>query len=108
MVVGINTSRVHSNVSNDGGTCTVSVSGNFDFNLVKSFRDAYSKLEPQPNKIVVDMRHTDTIDSAALGMLINMKKYLGKADGDIEIHNCNPTVKRILSIARFDVLFSID
>jgi anti-anti-sigma factor len=108
MVVGINSSRVHSNVSNNGDTCIISVKGNFDFNLVKSFRDAYSKLDPQPNKIVVDMRQADTIDSAALGMLINMKKYLGKSDGDIEIQNCNSTVKRILSIARFDVLFRID
>jgi anti-anti-sigma factor len=108
MVMGINSTQIKTNLSNDGETYTISVSDNFDFNLVRLFREAYSKLASIPNKIVVDLRHAETIDSAALGMLINMKKTLGKADGEIEIRNCTPTVKRILSIARFDVLFSID
>ena len=108
MIVGNNTSRIGSNVSSNGDTCTITVNGNFDFNQVKSFREAYTKLDPMPNAVVVDMRHANTIDSAALGMLINLKKHLGKADGEIAIQNCNPTVKKILAIARFDVLFRID
>lgn len=95
-------------MAKDNAAYTIAVNGNFDFNLVKTFREAYNKLESKPDKIIIDMRHTDTIDSAALGMLLNLKKHLGKADREIEIHNCNPTVKRILSIARFDVLFTID
>ena len=75
---------------------------------MKLFRESYSGLNPVPQKIIVDLRHTDTIDSAALGMLINMKKFLGKADREIELQNCNQTIKRILSIARFDILFNID
>lgn len=108
MVIGINSRRVSTNLSKDSNTYTIAVNGNFDFNLVKSFREAYHQLNPEPDKIILDMRHTDTIDSAALGMLLNLKKHLNKGDGEIEIHNCNPTVKRILSIARFDVLFTID
>lgn len=104
----INTGRITTNASNDGNSYTIAITGNFDFNLVKLFRESYSNLNPVPGKIIVDLRHTNTIDSAALGMLINMKKYLDKADGDIDLHNCNETVKRILSIARFDILFSID
>lgn len=108
MIMGINSTQVTSNISNNGQTCTISVSGSFDFNLVKLFREAYSRLDTVPEKVVIDLRHAQTIDSAALGMLINMKKFLGKDDGEIEIHNCNSTIKRILSIARFDILFSID
>lgn len=108
MVVGINANRVTTNISDNGNTFAVAVNGNFDFYLVKSFRESYLKLSPMPDKIIVDMRHTDTIDSAALGMLINMKNFMGKADGEIAIQNCNETVKRILSIARFDILFHID
>ena len=108
MVMGINTNRVSTNLAKDSNTYTIAVNGNFDFNLVKTFREAYYNLEPRPDKIIIDMRHTDTIDSAALGMLLNLKKFLNKGDGEIEIHNCNATVKRILSIARFDVLFTID
>jgi anti-anti-sigma factor len=108
MITGFNTSRVNRDVSHNGDACTISVKGNFDFNLVKPFREAYSKLEPVPTKVIVDMRHTESIDSAALGMLINMKKHLGLSDGAIEIHNCNSTIKRILSIARFEIFFSID
>lgn len=108
MIMGINTTQVTSNVSNNGQTCTISVTGSFDFNLVKPFREAYSKLDPIPDKVVIDLRHAQTIDSAALGMLINMKKFMGKGDGKIELQNCNSTIKRILSIARFDLMFSID
>lgn len=100
--------RVSSNLTDDGATYTISINGNFDFNLVKPFRDAYFSLDPVPDKIRIDLRQTQTVDSAALGMLINLKKHLNKADGEIEIQNCNSTVKRILSIARFDMLFSID
>jgi anti-anti-sigma factor len=108
MAIGLNMNRITTSPSNDGESYTISVNGNFDFNLVKLFRASYSDLNPAPRKIIVDLRHTDTIDSAALGMLINMKKFLGKADGEIELQNCNQTVKRILSIARFDILFTID
>ena len=108
MVTGINSTQVKTNISNNGETCTIAVSGSFDFNLVKQFRNAYSKISPVPGKIIIDLRNAETVDSAALGMLINMKKFLGKDDGDIQIQNCNSTIKRILSIARFDMLFSID
>lgn len=108
MVMGINSTQIKTNISSNGQTCTITVNGSFDFNLVKLFRNSYSELNPVPEKIIIDLRHTETIDSAALGMLINMKKSLGKDDRAIEIQNCNSTVKRILSIARFDMLFSID
>lgn len=107
-MIGLNTDRVSTSASNDGDSFTITVKGNFDFNLVKLFRESYFKLNPVPAKIIVDLRYANTIDSAALGMLISMKKFLGKADGEIELQNCNETVKRILSIARFDILFNID
>jgi len=105
---GLNSNQIKTNISDNGNTLTISVRGNFDFSMVKLFREAYVRVDPLPEKVIVDLRNTNTIDSAALGMLINMKKNLGKPDRDISIQNCNPTVKRILSIARFDILFSID
>ena len=108
MVAGLHTSRVKTNISKERDTYTISVNGNFDFNLVKPFRESYTKLESIPETIIVDMRHVDTIDSAALGMLINMKKQLGKADGEIDLRNCNATVKKILLIACFNMMFNID
>jgi anti-anti-sigma regulatory factor len=48
------------------------------------------------------------MDSSALGMLLNMKKYLNKQDREIRITNCGPTLKKILLIARFDKKFAID
>lgn len=54
------------------------------------------------------MRKTDTVDSSALGMLLNMKKYLNKEDGEIHIINCNKFVGKILDITNFKKKFSID
>lgn len=108
MVKGLSSGRISLNADEKGEIMTINVKGNFDFNVVREFRSAYSGPENTPRKLIVDMRHTASIDSAALGMLLNMKKYFNKADGDIEIQNCSPAVKRVLSIARFDMLFRID
>ena len=62
--------------SADGAILTVQIKGKFDFNLVQSFRQAYADLNDNIDKVVIDLRETDYMDSSALGMLLNMKKTL--------------------------------
>jgi anti-anti-sigma factor len=50
----------------------------------------------------------DYIDSAGLGMLLNMHSYLEQDDGMIRITNTLPQVRKILIISRFDKKFSIE
>jgi anti-anti-sigma regulatory factor len=48
------------------------------------------------------------MDSSALGMLLNMKKNLTGKVETIQISNCQPQLKKILQISRFDKKFDID
>ena len=99
---------VKANLSQAGDSVTICVDGKFDFGLLTEFREAYSKDYGRAAKYLVDMRSTNTMDSSALGMLLNMKKFLNKEDREIRIINCNPALKKILLIARFDKKFMID
>ena len=87
-------------------TVTLAIEGAFGFNLVKEFRDAYS--EHLNCQFVLDLRKVDYIDSAGLGMLLNMQKHLNCADGQIKIINTLPQVRKILLISRFDKKFQIE
>ncbi|MCK4866120.1 MAG: STAS domain-containing protein [Gammaproteobacteria bacterium] len=88
---------------------TISVDGEFSFTLLHEFRNAYSSKEAESaNKIIIDMRKTSTIDSSALGMLLNMQVYLNKADGEIKIINCNKIISNIFTITNFGKKFSVE
>jgi len=94
-------------MSVDGTILTIQIKGKFDFNLVQSFRQAYSQISSTTVKVNVDLRETDYMDSSALGMLLNMRKTLQEQVSTIEISNCQPQLKKILQISRFDKKFDI-
>lgn len=91
---------------NDGKEVVIHVNGQFDFSVVQEFRDAYQ--DCQGKDIVVDFRGTEYIDSAGLGMLLNMQSFLNKKEGDIRLTNTMPQIKRVLVIARFEKKFIIE
>lgn len=101
--------NVVTRMSVDNMTFTVGVDGDFNFALLHEFKKSYGTDEASSAKnIVVDMRETNTVDSSALGMLLNMKDDLNKKDGEIHIINCNKFVGNILEITNFKKKFSID
>lgn len=83
------------------------VDGKFDFSLLNEFRDAYENAPASAKKYAIDMRSVEMIDSSALGMLLKMKRSLNLADGEMGIINCNSNVKKILNIAKFELMFSV-
>ncbi len=85
---------------------TIQIEGAFGFNLVQDFRRSYN--DRQDYRFTIDLRKVDYIDSAGLGMLLNMHNYLGQEDGNIRITNTLPQVRKILTISRFDKKFSIE
>jgi len=99
---------VESKLSTDNMTLVISVKGVFDFNLLNEFRRAYSDTDGSIKKVVVDMRDTTAIDSSALGMLLNMNRYLKKFEVEIYIENCNEHVKGIFDITHFNKIFTIE
>ena len=98
--------------SGDKKVCTISVDGDFEFSRLNEFRDAYSAEHNenaiQSAKIVIDLDKTNTIDSSALGMMLNMQKYLNKEDREISIINCNDIVAKILHITNFEKKFNVE
>lgn len=97
---------VSKQVSDNGQRVTLVVEGHFKFDLVADFRAAYTEEDPKAD-FTVDLRSTEMMDSSALGMLLNMKAFLKKADGEIKIINASGSVRKVLLISRFDKKFSI-
>lgn len=103
---------IKSNRPKDKDTLEICIDGPFDFNLLNDFRDAYmdninTETENHYANYIVNLRSTSSIDSSALGMLLNMKRTLDKKDLEIKITHCQPQVLKILMISRFDKKFSI-
>ncbi len=92
-----------------GDEYIISLDDTFDFNCVEDFRKAYeSKDDGSRKDFVIDFRRTRYMDSSALGMLINMKKYWQDRNSVIRIINSSPQVKKIFAISRFDKKFTIE
>ena len=98
---------VETRLSSDKSSLVISINGSFDFSLLNEFRQAYSNPEFNNKAITIDMRRTSTIDSSALGMLLNMQRYLKKKDGEISIVNCGPVVQKVFQITHFNEKFTI-
>ncbi|MBW3695251.1 anti-sigma factor antagonist [Vibrio sp. T187] len=97
---------ISSTVNHNDNKIEITVEGAFGFNLVQEFRSCYH--EKKEFNYVIDFRRVDYIDSAGLGMLLNMQKYLAPNDKKIKITNTMPQVKKILLISRFDKKFVIE
>ena len=94
------------NAIQQGQNLTIKISGRFTFSLYKEFAAAYKNLQEQPDKVDVDLRAVEYIDSAALGMLLSMRNYFGP-EKKISLLHPGDTVKKILEIARFDKKFTM-
>ena len=99
---------IKTQLSNDQSTYIIQISGMFDFTMLNAFRQAYDNSNERGKKYVIDMRDVMTIDSSALGMLLNMKRTLNCDDKAIKIINCNQFVKKIFQITHFEKKFSIE
>ena len=86
---------------------TIAIEGRFDFSAHKDFREAYEGLELSPEAYSIDMHEANYIDSSALGMLLLLRDHAGGDNAQVEIVNCSPDVKKILTISNFDQLFTI-
>ena len=97
---------VEAEVDSNSKQVTILIEWAFGFNLVQEFRRCYS--DKKDFRFTIDLRKVDYIDSAGLGMLLNMHNYLEQDDGMIRITNTLPQVRKILTISRFDKKFSIE
>jgi len=88
-----------------GATVTVYVQGRFDFNCHPGFRHACASFG-RVREYVIDLANTEYLDSSALGMLLVLREEAGAEH--VRVLNCQPAVRRILEIANFQSLFTIE
>lgn len=98
---------ISSQLSADGQELTITIQGRFDFNAHQAFRDSYQRLDHTPQRFVVDLNEAIYLDSSALGMLLLLRDHAGSDNADIRLLNCNPDVRKVLSVSNFDQLFVV-
>jgi anti-anti-sigma factor len=84
----------------------VTIKGRFDAGLYKSFREAIDQAEGLA-KAVVDLSDVEYMDSSALGMLLLLKEKLVDSEYNVELIGANPTVRKIMEVANFQLMFAI-
>lgn len=97
---------VTSRVSEAEGVVEIVVQGRFDFGLQKEFRDAYRE-RPANMKYRVSLKDVDYLDSAALGMLLLLRQHAGDQQDSVVLCQPSEPVRKILTVANFDRIFSI-
>lgn len=98
---------ISSYLSADGRELTITIQGRFDFKVHQAFRDAYQRFDCTPQRYVVDLNGASYLDSSALGMLLLLRDHGGSDKANIRLINCNPDVRKVLSVSNFEQLFVI-
>jgi anti-anti-sigma factor len=99
---------IHSNVSSDGKQLTIVIEDRFDFSLHQQFRDAYCRNNTSDVIYTLDLSKTEYMDSSALGMILLLKDHVQLYSGKLVISKPNDTVNKILEIAQFHRLMTIE
>ncbi|PKI16144.1 STAS domain-containing protein [Colwellia sp. 12G3] len=99
---------ISSKLSGDGKKLVISIDERFDFSLHQQFRDAYTSVMTQNLTYVVDLSQTEYMDSSALGMILLLKDHVQHYAGQLIISKPSDTVRKILEIAQFQRLMTIE
>ena len=88
---------------------TLILTGRFDFNAHRDFREGYEAVLKTANvhTLDIDLTRVDYLDSSALGMLLLLKERAGAKNIELALVGCTGTVKQILEIANFSKLFTM-
>ncbi len=95
-------------VSADGHELKISILGRFDFNAKAALSVACQDLDLTGMRIIFDLRETDYIDSAALGMLLQLRERAGGDNASIELSGGQPAMLEVLRMSRCDELFVVN
>ena len=88
------------------GQVELAVEGNLSFDVHREFRESYKQL-PATSRIIIDLSRADYVDSAGLGMLIQLREHCGGDEASVTLQGANETIRTILDVANFSRLFRI-
>lgn len=92
-----------------GGMACIAVSGRFDFQLSRNFRNAYLPLLDNDaiQEICIELSEADYLDSSALGMLLLLNERAGAANKTAILLSASSFVSHVLEVANFSKIFNI-
>jgi anti-anti-sigma factor len=94
---------------NDGNkTLSIDIGDTFNYSSQSDFKEAYINHEHPGLIVKINMAMTEFMDSAALGMLIQLRKFVESHKGKVVLVRPRDTVMKILKTAQFDRLFRIE
>ncbi len=93
--------------SPDSKSVTLSIDGMFDLSIQQDFRKAYESEEKTTN-FIIDMGKTEYMDSAAFGMLLVFRDYLGGDKASVVVRNASADIKNSFEILQFDRMFDFE
>lgn len=99
---------ISSKLSNENKQLIITIDDRFDFSLHQEFRDAYSNVQDPGLTYILDLSATVYMDSSALGMILLLKDHVQLYTGKLIISKPSDTVKKILEIAQFQRLMTIE
>lgn len=101
---------MQASVTKDGTKASVKLTGRFDFNTHRDFRNASDPLvaDNDVREVVIDFSAVDYLDSSALGMLLMLRDKAGGAGKEVMLAGVRGSVKQVLDIANFSKLFKIN
>lgn len=96
-------------ILDDGKRIQINISGRFDFETSQAFRDAYRHLPDVDGiRYCVDLSEADYMDSSALGMLLLLREHAKSKGGEVIIEKPGEQIDKILRVANFEQLFTIN
>lgn len=98
---------LYTEYTEEGQHFIIHIKGLFNFHMMASFREAYTGLNNNVSMITVDFREAEAIDSAGLGMLLNMRKAVGLEKSKVRLTHCRNEIRQLLTSAKLDSLFEI-
>lgn len=92
-----------------GQELTIKLAGDLDHHGADETRDKIDeKIEDEKfNKITIDFKKLDFIDSSGIGFVIGRYKNIRKRNGVIEIINANNKVRKILDMSGIGKIINI-
>ena len=93
----------------EGKKVQIQISGRFDYGASQEFRDAYRHLPDVDGiRFCVDLSEASYMDSSALGMLLLLREHAKSQGGEVVIEKPGEQIDKILKVANFEQLFTIN
>jgi len=94
--------RLRTRKMENGSRVHLAVLGRFDFSLRREFREALEEMAAA-SACTIDLKDVESMDSAALGMLVLAKKRCAQ----VRLEGCGPNVLEMLRVSGLVDRFNI-